>query len=94
MRPRKAALLAGLFASVMVGVASVGGPVAFAANPPTPAISEEASAAVARMGTALQAKEFSFQAHTLRVYSNEKGELLHIAHTFKVTVRQIGRAHV
>jgi hypothetical protein len=91
VRPRKAALRAGLFASFMVGFASVGGTVAFAANPPTAAISDEASAAVARMGTTLQAKEFSFQAHTLRVYSNEKGELLHIAHTFKVTVRRPDR---
>jgi hypothetical protein len=91
VRPRKAALLAGLFVSVMVGVASVGGTAALAANPPAPAISEEASAAVARMGTALQAKEFSFQAHTLRVYSNENGDLLHIAHTFKVTVRRPDR---
>jgi hypothetical protein len=91
VRPRKAALLAGLFVSVMAGVASVGGTGALAANPPTPAISEEANAAVARMGTTLQAKEFSFQAHTLRVYAHESGELLHIAHTFKVTVRRPDR---
>lgn len=91
VRPRKAALLVGLFAGVMVGVASVGSTATLAASPQTPAISEEASAAVARMGTTLQSKEFSFQAHTLRVYSNEKGNLLHIAHTFKVTVRRPDR---
>jgi len=75
----------------MVGVASVIGTAAVAANPSAPAISEEASAAVARMGTTLQSKGFSFQARTLRVSSNENGELLHIAHQFKVTVRRPDR---
>ena len=40
------------------------------------------------MGKALQAKAFSFQARTLRVYAEEGGDLLHIAHQFKVTVRR------
>ena len=43
------------------------------------------------MGKTLQAKEFSFQAHTIRVYSDQNGELLHIAHTFKVVVRRPDR---
>ncbi len=87
MRPRHAALLAGLFAIVAVVACTA----AHAATPPKPAISEEANSAVARMGATLQAKEFSFQARTLRVYSNEQGELLHIAHQFKVTVRRPDR---
>jgi hypothetical protein len=91
VRPRSAALLASLFASVVVGVALVGGTEARAANPQKPAISEEANAAVARMGTTLQAKEFSFQARTLRVSSDRNGELLHIAHQFTVTVRRPDR---
>jgi len=78
-------LLAGLLVSVAAGMA------AHAASPPKPAISEEARAAVARMGATLQAKEFSFQARTLRVYANENGELLHIAHHFVVTVRRPDR---
>jgi hypothetical protein len=61
------------------------------AAPPQPAISEEANAAVARMGKTLQAKEFSFVAHTLRVSASEHSELLHIAHQFKVTVRRPDR---
>jgi hypothetical protein len=80
-------LLAGLLGGAIVGM-GVG---ARAATPPQPAISEEASAAVARMGKTLQAKEFSFVAHTLRVSASEHGELLHIAHQFKVTVRRPDR---
>jgi hypothetical protein len=39
----------------------------------------------------LQAKEFSFQARTIRVYADRSGELLHIAHKFEVTVRRPDR---
>lgn len=85
MRLKNAILLVALFVSVPVGMA------AHAASPQKPAISEEARAAVARMGTTLQAKEFSFQARTLRVYANQNGELLHIAHHFTVTVRRPDR---
>jgi len=81
-------LLAGLF----VGITAIGGMEARAAQPPQkPAISEEANAAVARMGKTLQAKEFSFQARTLRASENQNGALLHIAHQFKVTVRRPDR---
>jgi hypothetical protein len=62
-----------------------------AASPQQPAISEEANAAIARMGKTLQAQQFSFMARTLRVSSNQNGELLHIAHQFKVTVRRPDR---
>jgi hypothetical protein len=75
----------------VVGIPAIGGMDARAASPQKPAISEEASAAVARMGKTLQAKEFSFQARTLRVSENQNGELLHIAHQFKVTVRRPDR---
>lgn len=91
MKPRHVALLASLFASAIVGIPPTGGPVAYAAGPPKPTISEAASSAIARMGATLQAKEFSFQAHTIRVYANEKEDLLHIAHSFKVTVRRPDR---
>jgi hypothetical protein len=81
------AVLAGLAAAGLVGTAPVG----HAANPPTPAISEDASAAVAQMGKSLLASQFSFQAHTLRVDADTNGELLHIAHSMKVTVRRPDR---
>jgi hypothetical protein len=43
------------------------------------------------MGQALQSKEFSFQARTIRVYADPAGQLLHIFHTLKVTVRRPDR---
>jgi hypothetical protein len=53
-----------------------------------PAISEEASAALLRMGQVLSANQFSFQARTIRVYTDAGGQPLHIFHTVKVTVRR------
>jgi hypothetical protein len=66
-------------------------PPILAASPSKPAISEDARSALARMGTTLQGKDFSFQARTIRVYADQNGELLHIAHKFKVTVRRPDR---
>lgn len=77
--------------AAVISLAAAGYTVTRAANLPKPAISEDASAALARMGMTLQAKEFSFQARTIRVYSDRGGELLHIAHQFKVTVRRPDR---
>jgi hypothetical protein len=63
-----------------------------AAEPVKPAISEEASAALLRMGQTLRAAEqFSFQANTIRVYSEANGEPLHIWHSLKVTVHRPNR---
>jgi hypothetical protein len=57
-----------------------------------PEISQEASAALLRMGQTLRAAEqFSFQANTIRVYSEVNGEPLHIFHTLKVTVHRPNR---
>ena len=61
------------------------------ASPPKPAINQDASSALARMGATLQAREFSFRARTIRVYTDKGGELLHIEHSFKVTVRRPDR---
>ena len=91
MKPRIAALLAGLFASAAISMAGAGTTVARAANVPRPAISEDASSAIARMGATLRSKEFSFQVRTIRVFANNNGELLHIGHNFKVTVRRPDR---
>src|SRR5271170_8070745 len=56
-----------------------------------PVISEEASAALLRMGQSLRAEQFSFQARTIRVYAETGGDLLHIFHTMKVVVRRPNR---
>ncbi len=86
MKPRNAGLLTGLLASAAISMSVAGTTVAFAATPPKPAITEDASSAIARMGATLRSKEFSFQVRTIRVSANNNGELLHIGHTFKVTV--------
>lgn len=83
--------LAGVCIAVAIGLTVFGGPVAVAASPPKPTISEDAQAAVARMGKALLAKEFSFRARTIRPYANENGVLLHVEHDFKITVRRPDR---
>jgi hypothetical protein len=78
------AVLTGLAVAGLVGFAPAG----YAAGPSKPAISADASAAVAQMGKSLLADQFSFQAQTLRVYADTNGELLHIAHSMKVTVHR------
>ncbi len=90
MKRRTVALLAGLYIGVVVGLAPAGSP-AVAATVPKPAISEDARSALAQMATALLAKEFSFNARTIRVYSREGDALLHIGQEFKVTIRRPDR---
>jgi hypothetical protein len=91
MKPRNAALFAGMLASAAISMSGASLTVALAATVPKPAISEDASSAIARMGATLRSKEFSFQVQTIRVSANKNGELLHIGHTFKVTVRRPDR---
>src|SRR5271168_747982 len=91
MKSRNTALLAALFTSAAISMAGVSITAALAATVPKPAISEDASSAIARMGATLRSKEFSFQVRTIRVSANNNGELLHIGHTFKVTVRRPNR---
>jgi hypothetical protein len=62
-----------------------------AAAQPKSAISEEASAALLRMGQSLRADQFSLQARTIREYTTANSEPLHIFHTLKVTVRRPNR---
>lgn len=64
---------------------------AAAAQQKKPAISEEASAALLRMGQTLRADEYSFQVRTIRVYADTNGTPLHIFHTMKVTVHRPNR---
>jgi hypothetical protein len=86
---RTSAFFAGLLAGVTLALPIFS---ALAAEPAKPAISEEASAALLRMGQTLRAAEqFSFQANTIRVYSEANGEPLHIFHTMKVTVHRPNR---
>ena len=59
-----------------------------------PGVSPEVSAILAQMGKTMQAKQFSFQARTLRAYAGPNGELLHIAHSIKAVVRRPDRVSV
>ena len=91
MQRRTVVALASLYAGVVVSTTMLGGWPAVAATPPKPAISEDARSALVQMGTTLRAKEFSFNAHTIRVYESQGNEQLHIVHDFKVTVRRPDR---
>jgi hypothetical protein len=84
------AVLAGLGVAGLVGVDRA----VHAAGPPKPTISDEASAAVAQMGKSLSADQFSFQASTLRAYTDPSGQPLHIGHAMKVTVRRPDRLRI
>ena len=84
------AVFAGLGVASLVGV----DPAVHAAGPPKPTISDEASAAVAQMGKSLSADQFSFQARTLRAYTDPSGQPLHIAHAMTVTVRRPDRLRI
>ncbi len=80
-----------LFIGAILGVTPVPGFAAEPAKQAKPAISEEASAALLRMGQTLRAEQFSFQAKTIRVYSDTGGDILHIFHTMKVVVHRPDR---
>jgi hypothetical protein len=88
---RHIAVFGGLLAGGIIGFVPVNVPAAEPAKQAKPAISEEASAALLRMGQTLRAEQFSFQARTIRVYATPDGEPLHIFHTLKVTVHRPNR---
>jgi hypothetical protein len=88
---RYIAILSGWLIGGYAGFAPATVPAAPVAKAAKPAITEEASAALFRMGQALRADQFSFQAKTIRVYSDAGGEPLHIFHTLKVTVQRPNR---
>ena len=58
------------------------------------AVSADIADLIARMNKSLLAKEFSFQSNTLRAYVGPNGELLHIVHSSKITVRRPDRLAV
>ena len=88
MKLRYIAVLGGLLAGGIFGLAPANLPAAPPAKQAKPAISQEASAALLHMGESLRADKFSFQTQTIRVYADPNGEPLHIFHTLKVTVRR------
>jgi hypothetical protein len=88
---RHIGVLGGLLAGSVIGFVPVKVPAAGPAQQVKPAISEEASAALLRMGQTLRAGDFSFQAQTIRDYAEPNGEPLHIFHTMKVTIHRPNR---
>jgi hypothetical protein len=86
VKRRTLLLLATMSAGIVAGSRAIA-----ATAPKKPAISDEARAALAAMGKALLANEFSFHAHTIRVTENQANEQLHIVHDFIVTVRRPDR---
>ena len=85
---RYIAVLGGLLAGSIFGLTPMNLTAAPPAKQAKPAISEEASAALLRMGQTLRAEKFSFQARTIRVYAGPNDEPLHIFHTLKITLRR------
>jgi len=86
------ALVAGWSAAGMLGLVPLAVSKAHAAaSQQKPAISEDARAALVRMGQTLRAEQFAFQARTIRVHPGANGEPLHVFHTLKVVVRRPNR---
>jgi hypothetical protein len=88
VKARQIVLAAALFAYGGLGMAPSASLAAEPAKAAQPAISAEASAALLRMGHTLAAKEFSFTASTIRVYSDAGGDFLHIFHRLSVAVQR------
>jgi hypothetical protein len=85
----------GFVTAGLIAIAAMTSAFGASSSAATPTISDEASAAVAQMSkTLLAANQFSFQAHTIRVYAESSGQPLHIAHTMKVIVRRPDRLKV
>lgn len=94
MKVRYVSVVVGLVASGAVGFVPVAVPAAHAAepaHPPRPTVSEKAGTALDQMNRTLLAKDVSFEARILRVYQDENGDFLHIAHTMKIVARRPDR---
>jgi hypothetical protein len=90
MRPSTALLFVSLAAGVGVYLIPSSSTAATTAEP-KPTISADAGAAIARMSKTLQTQAFSLEAHTIREYPDQAGDLLHIFHSVKITVRRPDR---
>jgi hypothetical protein len=89
---RYIAILGRLFVGGIIAIAPITVSAALAAAPQNkPAMSEEASAALMRMGQSLRSEQYSFQVRTIRIYANPSDEPLHIFHTMKVVVHRPNR---
>jgi hypothetical protein len=93
MRLRNLSIVCFLAAAI-VGLVPEAGRMAAAAGPVKPSIAPELSAVLTQMGKTLSAPSFSFEARTIRVYSDAEDQMLHIEHTFKITVRRPDRMRV
>ena len=91
MNVRYASIVVGLLACGAAGMIPAAIPAAVAAQQTRPTVSNEASAALLRMGQTLRSREFSFKANTIRVYRGPNGQPLHIFHTMTVTVSRPSR---
>jgi hypothetical protein len=59
-----------------------------------PPLAADVIAMMEKMGKTLSANKFSFQARTIRAYAGPNGQLLHIQHNIKTTVRRPDRLAV
>src|SRR5690242_16358717 len=80
-----------IFVSGLLSLFPLIAPTARAEDTQPSGVSEDASAALARMSTTLHANEFSFRSRTFRAYAGPNGELLHIAHATKTVFRRPDR---
>ena len=90
-------LRAGILSILVSGLLSLFpliAPTARAEDTQPSGVSEDASAALARMSKTLHASEFSFRSRTFRAYVGPNGELLHIAHATKTVFRRPDRLSV
>ena len=93
-RPVKASL-ALLFAGVLASLTAAAiVPAARAQNAPQVALTEDVTAAFARMGKTLATAQFSFRTHQIRAYAGPNGELLHIVTDTKTVVSRPDRIAV
>jgi hypothetical protein len=81
-----------VFSGFLAAILPIMVPAAHAQKPPekreASTLSAEVNDLLGRMSKTLLAKEFSFEARTLRAYAGTNGELLHIAHKTETVVRR------
>ena len=88
------ASIALLFAGIASLAVAAMVPPARAQNAPQAALTEDVTAAFARMAKTLSAKQFSFRAHQIRAYADPNGELLHVINDTKTIVSRPDRLAV